>query len=48
MIKTSYNLIRVVERSDPGLQKVQKRLAETISEINLQFEDELETIDDDY
>ncbi len=34
--------------SDLGLQKVQKRLAEGISEINLQFEDELETIDDEY
>ncbi|MFZ0895564.1 MAG: hypothetical protein WAZ77_13790 [Candidatus Nitrosopolaris sp.] len=28
---------------DPGLQGVEKRLAEKISEINLQFEDELTT-----
>jgi hypothetical protein len=28
---------------DPGLQRVEKRLAEKISEINLQFEDELTT-----
>jgi hypothetical protein len=26
---------------DPGLQRVEKRLAEKISEINLRFEDEL-------
>jgi hypothetical protein len=32
--------------NDPGWQKVQKRLAEKISEINLPFEDELKTVDD--
>lgn len=36
-----------VLRYDPELQKVEKRLAERITEINLQFEDELKTIDDD-
>jgi hypothetical protein len=36
-----------VFRYDPELQRVQKRLAEKISEINLPFEDELKTIDDD-
>jgi hypothetical protein len=29
------------------LQRVQKRLAEKISEINLPFEDELKTIEED-
>ena len=33
---------------DPGLQRVEKRLAEKIAEINLPFEDELKTIEDDY
>ena len=32
---------------DPGLQRVEKRLAEKISEINLPFEDELKTIEED-
>lgn len=32
---------------DQGLQSVQKRLAEKISEISLPFEDELETIEED-
>jgi hypothetical protein len=31
---------------DPGLQRVEKRLAEKISEINLPFEEELETIEE--
>ncbi|MFY9796443.1 MAG: hypothetical protein WAK17_10030 [Candidatus Nitrosopolaris sp.] len=31
----------------PGLQRVEKRLAEKISEINLPFEDELVTIEED-
>jgi DNA-binding PadR family transcriptional regulator len=34
-------------RKDPGLERVEKKLAEKISEINLQFEDELRTIEDD-
>jgi predicted transcriptional regulator len=34
-------------RSDPGLQRVERKLADKISEINLQFEDELKTIDDE-
>jgi hypothetical protein len=33
---------------DPGLQRVEKRLAEKIAEINLRFEEELKTIEDDY
>jgi hypothetical protein len=33
--------------SDPGLQRVEKRLAEKISEINLPFEDELRTIEEE-
>jgi hypothetical protein len=33
--------------SDPGLQRVEKRLAEKISEINLSFEEELKTIEED-
>ena len=32
---------------DPGLQRVEKRLAEKISEINLPFEDELRIIEED-
>jgi hypothetical protein len=32
---------------DPGLQRVEKRLAEKISEINLPFEEELKTIEED-
>jgi hypothetical protein len=32
---------------DPGLQRVEKRLAEKISEINLPFEEELKTIVED-
>jgi hypothetical protein len=32
---------------DPGLQRVEKRLAEKISEINLSFEEELKTIEED-
>jgi hypothetical protein len=32
---------------DPGLQRVEKRLAEKISEINLPFEEELRTIEED-
>ena len=32
--------------SDPWLQRVEKRLAEKISEINLPFEEELKTIED--
>jgi hypothetical protein len=36
-----------VLRYDPELQRVQKRLAEKISEINLPFEDELKTIEED-
>ena len=32
---------------DPGLQRIEKRLSEKISEINLPFEDELKTIEDD-
>jgi hypothetical protein len=32
---------------DPGLQRVEKRLAEKISEISLPFEDELRTIEED-
>jgi hypothetical protein len=35
-------------RSDLGLQRVERKLADKISEINLQFEDELKTIDDEY
>lgn len=34
-------------RYDLGLQRVERKLAEKISEINLQFEDELKTIDDE-
>jgi hypothetical protein len=34
-------------RHDPALQRVERKLAEKISEINIQFEDELRTIDDD-
>jgi hypothetical protein len=33
--------------SDPGMQRVEKRLAEKISEINLPYEDELRTIEED-
>jgi hypothetical protein len=32
---------------DPGFQTVEKRLAEKISEINLPFEEELKTIEED-
>jgi predicted transcriptional regulator len=32
---------------DPGLQRVEKRLAEKISEINLPFDEELKTIEED-
>ena len=32
-------------RKDPGLERVERKLAKKISEINLQFEDELSTID---
>ena len=32
---------------DPGLQRVEKKLAEKISEINLRFEEELRTIEED-
>jgi predicted transcriptional regulator len=32
---------------DPGLQRVESRLAEKISEINLPFEEELKTIEED-
>ena len=32
---------------DPGLQRIEKRLGEKISEINLPFEDGLRTIEDD-
>jgi hypothetical protein len=32
---------------DPALQRVEKRLAEKISEINLPFEEELKTIEED-
>ena len=32
---------------DPGLQRVEKRLAEKISEVNLPFEEELKTIEED-
>jgi predicted transcriptional regulator len=32
---------------DPGLQRVEKRLAEKISEINLPFEEDLKTIEED-
>jgi hypothetical protein len=32
---------------DPGLQRVEKRLAEKIFEINLPFEEELKTIEED-
>jgi hypothetical protein len=32
---------------DPGLQRVEKRLAQKISEINLPFEEELKTIEED-
>jgi hypothetical protein len=32
---------------DPGLQRVEKRLAEKICEINLPFEEELKTIEED-
>ena len=32
---------------DPGLQRVEKRLAEKISEINSPFEEELKTIEED-
>jgi hypothetical protein len=32
---------------DSGLQSLEKRLAEKISEINLPFEDELRTIEED-
>jgi hypothetical protein len=32
---------------DPGLQRVEKRLAEKISEINLPFEEELKRIEED-
>jgi predicted transcriptional regulator len=34
-------------RKDPGLDRVEKKLAEKISEINLPFEDELRAIEDD-
>jgi predicted transcriptional regulator len=34
-------------RKDPELERVEKKLAEKISEINLPFEDELRTIEDD-
>jgi hypothetical protein len=34
-------------KSGVGLQRAQKRLAEKISEINLPFEDELKTIEED-
>ena len=34
-------------RKDPGLERVEKKLAEKISEINLSFEDELRIIEDD-
>lgn len=34
-------------KHDPGLERVERKLAEKISEINLQFEDELGTIEDD-
>ena len=32
---------------DPGLQRVEKRLTEKISEINLPFEEELKTIEEE-
>jgi len=32
---------------DPGLQRVERRLAEKISEISLPFEEELKTIEED-
>jgi len=32
---------------DPGIKRFEKRLAERISEINSQYEDELETIGDE-
>ena len=32
---------------DPGLQRVEKKLAEKIAEINLPFEEELKTIEED-
>jgi hypothetical protein len=32
---------------DPGLQRVERRLAEKISEINLPFEEELKTTEED-
>jgi hypothetical protein len=32
---------------DPGLQRVEKRLANKISEVNLPFEEELKTIEED-
>ena len=32
---------------DPGLQRIEKRLAEKISEINLPFEEEIRTIEED-
>jgi hypothetical protein len=38
---------RVGVGHDPGLRRTEKKLAEKISEINLQFEDELKTIEDD-
>ena len=31
---------------DPGLQRIEKRLADKISEINLRFEEELKAIED--
>ncbi|MFZ0512179.1 MAG: hypothetical protein WAM14_11280, partial [Candidatus Nitrosopolaris sp.] len=33
---------------DPALQRIEKRLTERITEINLPFEQELRTIEEDY
>jgi hypothetical protein len=35
------------DSDDPGLQRVEKRLAEKISEINSPFEEELRTVEED-
>ena len=37
----------ILDWMDPGLQRVEKRLTEKISEINLPFEEELKTIEED-
>lgn len=47
MNKTFVNLnLKGGVRHDPGLQRVEKKLAERISEINLQFKSKRHTLDD--